>query len=323
MMSHRRMGRSGLKVPAVGLGCGSTTFAGRADQATATNIIARALDLDINFFDTAETYAEGRSETLLGRALVGRRSQAIIATKFGKDRSVGPNESPSARRSVIRAVEGSLKRLNTDYIDLYIMHEPDPDTPIAETLGTLDDLIRAGKVRYIACSEFSSWQLCEALWTSDKYGYEAFIAASSFYSLLNRRPEDDLIPCCRKFGIGMVPTAPLAGGFLTGKYRRDVALPAGSRFDTPAPFANPVRQDLGGYRKLLNDENFARLARLKSFAEQRGHTVGELAIAWLLADAAVATVPVGVTRSEQLDLHVAAASWTLTREEWSEVSVLH
>ena len=319
-MEYRTIGKSGLKISEVTLGCGSSTFAGRADEATSIAIIEQALELGINCVDTGETYAEGRSESLIGKALKGKRSGVVIATKFGKDRSVGPDEHRASRRRIMRAVEGSLKRLNTDYIDLYVMHEPDPETPIAETLRTLDDLIRAGKLRYIACSEFASWQLCEALWTSSAHNFESFIAASSFYNLLNRGAERELIPCCQKFGVGMVPTAPLAGGFLTGKYRRGRALPPTSRFSAAPPFANAIRQDLRAYDKILNDTNFDRLAALEEFAEERGHRIGELAIAWLLSEPTLGTVPVGVTAAEQLVSHVAATAWKLTAEDRSQLN---
>ena len=314
-MEYRTLGQSGLRLSEITLGCGSNTFAGRADEATSIDIINNALDLGINCVDTAETYAEGRSETLIGKALRGKRDKVVIATKFGKDRSVGPDEQRASRRRIMRAVEGSLKRLNTDYIDLYILHEPDPATPLAETLRTLDDLIRAGKVRYIACSDFASWQLCESLWISSQQGFESFIAASAFYSLVNRDAERELIPACRKLGVGMVPTAPLAGGFLTGKYRRGKEKPASSRFASAAPFANAIRQDLSVYDKILTDPNFDRLAALENFAEERGHTISELAMAWLLSDPQIGTVPVGVTEAGQLASHVSATAWKLTAED--------
>lgn len=313
-MEYRQIGKSGLKVSEITLGCGSSSFAGRADEATAISVIHRALDLGINSIDTAETYAEGRAETLIGKAVQGRRDDVIIATKFGKDRSVGPDEQRGSRRRVMRAVDASLKRLNTDYIDLYIFHEPDPGTPIEETLRALDDLIRAGKVRYIACSEFPAWKLCEALWTSRAHNYASFIAASSFYNLINRVIEEDVIPCCRAYGVGVVPTFPLAAGFLTGKYRRDQR-PAGARFTAGPAFGNAIKHDLSQYDHFLTEANFQKLDRFEAFAQARGHTVGELAIAWLLSHPLVGTVPVGVTTAEQMTPHVKAASWKLTPDD--------
>jgi aryl-alcohol dehydrogenase-like predicted oxidoreductase len=318
-MEFRLLGKSGLRTSEIALGCGSPTFAGRADEKTALEIIGRALDLGITCLDTGETYAEGRSETLIGKALNGKRHNVVIATKFGKDRSVGPDEQRGSRRRLMRAVEGSLRRLKTDYIDLYVFHEPDPETPIAETLRGLDDLIRAGKVRYIACSTFAAWQLCQALWTSTELGAERFIAASAGYNLIDRRIEDDLVPCCVKYGVAVVPTFPLAQGFLTGKYRRDGAPPKVARFTASPEFANPIHQDLRRHNGILNDRNFDRLAALEAFAKERGHVVGELAIAWLLSRPFVGMVPVGVTRIEHLASNVKAAAWKLTADDLAEL----
>ncbi len=314
-MEYRRLGKSGLKVSAVGLGTGSTTFAGRADEQTSLKIIRCALEQGINFIDTAETYAEGRSEELVGKAVKGKRSHVVIATKFGKDRSVGPDEQRGSRGHLMKAVEGSLKRLCTDYIDLYIMHEPDPETPIEETLRALDDLVRAGKVRYIGCSEFAAWQLCEAVWTSRAGNLETFIVAGAEYNLINRSIERELVPCCQSLGVGFVPTFPLAGGFLTGKYRRGQKMPEGARFTSPPPFANAIRQDLSRHEHRLTDANFDKLAKLDAFAEERGHSVGELAIAWLLSHPWLGSVIAGVTSTEQISLNLAAVDWKLTTED--------
>lgn len=314
-MEYRRLGKSGLKVSAIGLGTGSTTFAGRADEQTSLKIISHALDLGINFIDTAETYAEGRSEELVGKAVKGRRSQVIIGTKFGKDRSVGPAEQRGSRGHLMKAVEGSLKRLGTDYIDLYIMHEPDTETPIEETLRALDDLVRMGKVRYIGCSEFAAWQLCEAVWTSMAGNLETFIVAGSEYNLINRGIERELVPCCQRFGVGFIPTFPLAGGFLTGKYRRGQKMPEGARFASPPRFAHAIRQDLSRYEDRLSDANFDKLAKLESFAGERGHSVGELAIAWLLSHHWWGSVIAGVTSIEQVALNLAAVDWKLTNQD--------
>jgi aryl-alcohol dehydrogenase-like predicted oxidoreductase len=314
-MEFRRIGNSGLKVSEIGLGCGTATFAGNADEQTSLAIIHQALELGITYFDTAETYADGRSETLLGKALKGMRSKVVIGTKFAKDRSVGPSEQRGSRRRVMMAVEGSLKRLATDYIDLYVMHEPDPGTPIEETLRALDDLVRVGKVRYLGCSDFSGWQLCEALWTSRMHGLESFVAAGSHYNLIDRHLERELIPCCRNFGVGVAPTMPLAQGFLTGKYRRDGGMPETGRFTSKPPFAGEKHQNLGRYDKYLNDANFEKLARLEAFAQQCGRSVAELAIAWLLSHPWIGTVPVGCTSGEQLTRNVASAGWKLSSDD--------
>jgi aryl-alcohol dehydrogenase-like predicted oxidoreductase len=292
---------------------------GRVDDSTARSIIDRAVDCGITYFDTAETYAEGRSERLLGGALKSRRSDVVIATKFGKDRSVAEHEQRGSRTRVIKALEGSLRRLATDYVDLYILHEPDPGTPVEETLQALDDLVRAGKIRYIGCSGFRPWQLGDALWTSRVAGLASFVATGGEYNLLNRGVEEDLIPCCRHHGVGFVPTFPLAQGFLTGKYRRGQPLPDGARFSAPAPFSSPRHQDLRRHDAMLSDDHFERLARLEAFAQARGRSVAELAVAWLLARPGVATVPVGVSRVEQVGASVAGAGWTLTAEELDEL----
>ena len=321
-MEYRTIGKSALKVSAIGLGCGSATFAGGADEQTSLAIIDHALELGINYIDTAETYAEGRSETLIGKALKGKRSEVVIATKFGKDRSVEPGEQRGSHSHIMKAVEGSLRRLDTDHIDLYVMHEPDPRTPIEETLRALDDLVRAGKVRYLGCSDFAGWQLCEALWISQAHQLQSFIAAGAPYNLLNRAIERELIPCCRNFGIGVVPTMPLANGFLTGKYSRGGKTPGTGRFTNKPRFAGAKYQDLQRYAKVLTDENFGKLARLEAFATERGHSVNELAIAWLLAHPWVGMVPVGVTSCEQMTRNVAAAGWKLNTEELAQVDKL-
>ena len=314
-MEYRRLGKSGLKVSEIGLGCGNTTFAGNADEQTSINLINHALELGINYIDTADVYAEGRSETLVGKALKGKRSQAIIGTRFGTSRSVGPSEQPGSRNRMMKAVEGSLKRLDTDYIDLYIFHEPDPDTPIEETLRAMDDLVRAGKVRYVACSRFAAWQQCEAQWTSRARKLESFIATFVHYNLINRNIERELVPCCEKFGVGIVPVEPLAQGFLTGKYRRGIKMPEGTRFTSAPRFAGAKHQDLGRYVGYLTDSNFDKLDKLEAFAQERGHCVVELAMAWLLSHSWLGTVPVGVTNLEQLKRNVAGVGWNLTAED--------
>ena len=317
-MEYRNIGKSGLKVSTIGLGCGSATFAGNADEQTSVNIIHQALELGITYFDSAETYADGRSETLLGKALKGKRSQVVIGTKFAKDRSVGPTEQRGSRNRVMKAVEGSLKRLDTDYIDLYVMHEPDPGTPIGETLRALDDLVRAGKVRYLGCSDFAGWQLCEALWTSRTQGLESFVAAGAPYNLINRSMERELIPCCVNFGLGVVPTVPLAQGFLTGKYRRG-EMPQDARFTSAPRYAGEKHHKLARYDKFLTDDNFGKLSRLELFARERGHPVADLAIAWLLSHPWLSMVPVGVTSAGQLTRNITAAGWPLSAEDIAEL----
>ena len=315
-MEYRNLGRSGLKVSVIGLG--AHYFGWLQDEATSIAIINRAIGEGITFIDTANVYDMGRSEEFVGKAIKGRRSEVVVATKFGWPMGGGPsgapvdvrpNERGGSRHHVMRAVEASLMRLNTDYIDLYQMHVPDPTTPIEETLRAMDDLVRAGKVRYIGCSNFAGWQLSEALWTSRANNLHSFVTVQSRYNLLERQIERELVPCCEAHGIGVIPWGPLAGGFLTGKYRRDQPPPADTLLAT-RPMA---------YDRIMTDINWAKLAKLEAFAVKRGHTVGELAIAWLLAHPWLCTVIAGASRPDQLQEHVAAAAWKLNTEEIAEL----
>ena len=302
-MEYRRLGKSGLKVSEIGLG--ALTFGGRADEQTSINIIEHALELGINFIDTADFYTQGRSEEIVGKAVKGNRSRVVIATKFGFPTSVGPEEQRGSRNHMMKAVDSSLRRLNTDYIDLYYIHYPDTETPIEETLRAMDDLVRSGKVRYIGCSNFPAWRLCEAMWTSKLHNLESFITVQSRYNLLDRGIERELVPCCQTYGIGVVPWAPLASGFLTGKYRRGQAMPAGARLANQPSLPGDI----------LTDTGFDKLAKLEVFAEERGHSVGELAIAWLLSHPWLGSVIAGAMSVEQLSLNVAAVGWKLTTED--------
>jgi len=315
-VEYRNLGRSGLKVSVIGLG--AHYFGWLQDEATSIAIINRAIGEGITFIDTANVYDMGRSEEFVGKAIKGRRSEVVVATKFGWPMGGGPsgapvdvrpNERGGSRHHVMRAAEASLMRLNTDYIDLYQMHVPDPTTPIEETLRAMDDLVRAGKVRYIGCSNFAGWQLSEALWTSRANNLHSFVTVQSRYNLLERQIERELVPCCEAHGIGVIPWGPLAGGFLTGKYRRDQPPPADTLLAT-RPMA---------YDRIMTDINWAKLAKLEAFAVKRGHTVGELAIAWLLAHPWLCTVIAGASRPDQLQEHVAAAAWKLNTEEIAEL----
>ncbi len=310
MVEYRRLGNSGLKISESGLG--GNTFGWRADEQTSIAVIKHALDLGINFIDTADMYDRGRSEEFVGKAVKGRRSQVIIATKFASEMGDGPNEKGGSRYYIMKAVDASLKRLQTDYIDLYQMHRPDPTTPIEETLRTLDDLVRAGKVRYIGCSNFAAWQLSEALWTSRVHNLQPFVTVQNRYNLLVRQIEKELVPCCQAHGIGVIPWGPLAGGFLTGKYRQGEEVPADWRLSRPTPI----------YGSIFAETNWDKLARLEALAAERGHTVGELAIAWLLAKPWVSTVIAGARKIEQVSANVAAVEWKLTAEEVAEVDAI-
>lgn len=302
-MEFRRIGNSGLRVSQVGLG--GNNFGGRADAAASVNIINLALEMGINFIDTADSYTDGHSEELVGKAIKEKRSQVIIATKFGNPRSVGPNEQAGSRSHIMAAVDASLKRLGTDYIDLYYLHYPDANTPIEETLRALDDVVRAGKARYIACSNFAAWQLADAAWTATHLGLMPFIVVQAKYNLLERSIEKEIVPCCLTHGVGVIPWGPLASGFLTGKYQRGKAIPAGTRFATPMSI----------YSDVMTEANFDKLEKLQAFAKKRGHTVGELAITWLLAHPWLGSVIAGAMNAEELKDNVTAANWKLTADD--------
>ncbi len=316
-MEYRILGDSDLRASVVSLG--GDTFGRDIDESTTRTVIDHALSLGINYIDTADVYGRGggKSEEFIGRVLKGRRHQVIIATKFGV--AVGEGSQQFANRDglgrrdyIMRAAEASLRRLGTDYIDLYQFHQPDPTTPIEETLRAMDELVRAGKVRYIGTSNMAAWELCEALWTSKVNRLSSFITIQPRYSLLDRHCEDELVSCCQAYGIGVIPWYPLAGGFLTGKYRRGAALDPGTRFGSNPDF----------YAWLLTDANFDLLDRLTNFAEERGHTVAELAIAWLTSHPWISTVIAGVTKPEQVTANVRAASWKLTSEDMAEIDRL-
>ncbi|MFC2072840.1 aldo/keto reductase [Chloroflexota bacterium] len=309
-MEYRRLGDSGLKVSEIGLG--GNTFGQRADEQTSIAIINQALDVGINFIDTADSYppfAPRRSEEFVGKAVKNQRSRVIIATKFGSPMGDGPNDRGGSRHYIMKAVEASLKRLQTDYVDLYQMHRPDATTPIEETLRALDDLVRAGKVRYIGCSNFASWQLCEALWTSRVNNLQSFVTLQTRYSYLDRQIETELVPCCQAYNIGLIPWGPLRGGFLTGKYRQGEKAPPEGRLSNPPPI----------YSGVFTGENWSKLAKLEAFSAERGHTVGELALAWLLAKPGVSTIIAGAREVEQVSANAAASDWKLTVEEVAEL----
>lgn len=304
-MEYRKLGNSGLEVSAIGLG--GNNFGWWADEAASISVINHALDMGVTFIDTAAMYKDGESEEFIGKAIKNRRSQVIVATKFGSGTGKGPNARGSSRYHIIKEVEASLRRLQTDYIDLYYQHVPDPTTPIEETLRTLDDLIRTGKVRYIGCCNVAAWQLCEALWTSKTNGLASFVVVQSRYNVLERQIESELYPCCQAYNVGVVPWGPLSGGFLTGRYQKGEETPAGAF----------VKMRMYDYIK--TEANWKKLEGLKDFATQCGHTVGELAIAWLLARDRVCSVIAGARKAEQVSENVKAAEWKLTAEELAQI----
>jgi aryl-alcohol dehydrogenase-like predicted oxidoreductase len=303
-MDTRRIGS--LEVSVVGLGCNN--FGGRLDLAGTKAVVNAALDAGITFLDTADVYGGTKSEEFLGRMLAGRRDRVVLATKFG---IALDDERKGAKPAYVkRACEDSLRRLKTDRIDLYYLHRPDPETPIADTLGALDELVRSGKVREIGCSLFTATQLREARAAAGKGA--PFAAVQNEYSLLVREPEREVLAECGRLGLAFVPYYPLASGLLTGKYRRGQPAPAGTRLAI-----NP-----GWNERFLTDPNAARAESLAAFAESRGHTLLELALSWLLRHRVVASVIAGATSPEQVRANVAAPSWKLTAEDRARVDAI-
>jgi len=308
-VEYRQLGSAGVRVSTIGLG--TNRFGIRVDQQEVNRIVDVALAQGINFFDTADVYQEGRSEESLGVALKGRRQQVILATKVFNKTGDGPNDYGTSRHHIIEGVEASLRRLQTDYIDLYQMHRPDPDTPIEETLRALDDLVRAGKVRYIGASNYAAWQLARANLLAEFRGWTPFVTIQPHYHMFERGIEQELVPYCNAHGVGILPYFPLAGGFLTGKYRRGEKAPAGSRGES-SPYV----------QKYMTDSYYDKLERLIAWAGERGHTIGDLAHAWLLAQPSVSSVISGATSAEQVEANARAAGWALSAEELSQVNAI-
>ncbi|MDR3538632.1 MAG: aldo/keto reductase [Acetobacteraceae bacterium] len=310
-METRNLGQSGLRVSAIGLGCNN--FGGRIDIDATRAVIHQALDLGITLFDTADTYGErGGSETLMGQILGDDRKRIVLATKFAMPMDDVGVKVGGSRRYIMNAVEDSLRRLRTDWIDLYQMHQTDPRTPIEETLRALDDLVRQGKVRYIGCSNFPAWQMVEAAWTARANGLNAFVSCQDEYSLVFRKQEAELMPAARKYGLGLLPYFPLASGLLTGKYRRNAPLPAGTRLANTQRLAD----------RYLTERNWQISEKLGDWVEARGRTMLELAFSWLLAQSPVASVIAGATKPAQLEQNVKAGDWKLTAEELAEIDAI-
>jgi aryl-alcohol dehydrogenase-like predicted oxidoreductase len=310
-MQFRNLGRSGLRVSLVGLGCNN--FGGRIDLEAARKVVDAAIEHGITLFDTADIYGNrGGSELALGELLGPRRKDIVLASKFGMNMDDAGVKKGGSRRYVIEAVEASLKRMKTDWIDLYQLHRPDPLTPIEETLRALDDLIRQGKVRYVGCSNLPSWQVADAYWTAKTLGLECFASAQDEYSLLVRGAEKELIPAISHFGMGLLPYFPLANGLLTGKYRRNAPMPEGARMTREAQRAGEV----------LTEANWARTEKLAAFCAARGKTLLELAFSWLAAQPVVSSVIAGATKPEQVAANVKAADWVLTREDLAEIDAI-
>lgn len=297
-MEYRNLGQSGLKVSVVGLGCNN--FGMLINQQQTNAVVSAALDQGITLFDTADIYGgQGTSETFLGKALGKNRDKAIVATKFGNPMGDGVYHTGGSRGYIMRAVEDSLKRLKTDYIDLYQIHTPDADTPIDETLRAMDDLVRSGKVRYIGCSNFSGWQVVEAAWVSQSAGLECFVSAQNRYSLLSRDIELDLIPAAEKYGVGILPFFPLESGLLTGKYKAGKAPPKGTRWHAwkgRGAMANAF----------WSDDKFDKATQLQAICDAHGHSLLDLAFGWLIDNPNVSSVIAGATKATQIKANVKA-----------------
>jgi 1-deoxyxylulose-5-phosphate synthase len=308
-MEYRQLGKSGLRVSVIGLG--GNTFGRYADQQQTTAIVRQALESGINMIDTADVYGNGVSEGLLGKAIQGHRDELVIATKVGMRMGDGPNEHGSSRRRVISGCEASLRRLQIDAIDLYQIHTFDPLTPLEETLGALDDLVRAGKVRYIGCSNYDAWRIVQALWISDRAHLARFVSIQPEYNLLKRDAERDITPVCEEFGLGIIPYFPLEAGVLTGKYKPDEQPPEGTRgYDNPRFASRLARPTL------------ETVQRLDAWAHDSGHSVTELALAWLASRPAVSTIIAGTRRPEQVVANARAADWKLGPDDLAEVERL-
>ena len=309
-MRFKKLGKSGLSVSVVGIGCNN--FGQRCDAGTTQNVVDAAVDAGINFFDTADIYGpRGLSEEYLGKALKQhRREDLVIASKFAGLMGKGEGMRGASRSYIMRAVEASLRRLDTDYIDLYQQHMPDADTPIDETLAALDDLVRAGKVRYLGNSNYQGWQIAHADWTARSAHLNRFVSAQNLYSLLDRNVEREVIPACAEFGLGMLPYFPLASGLLTGKYRRGEAPPQGTRLEAWGERGAAA----------LSDSNFDAVERLGAFAATHGRSLLELAMSWLACQPNVTSVIAGATSVEQVTANAAAGLWELSAEELADAS---
>lgn len=303
-MRYRQVGESGLTVSAIGLG--GNNFGGRIGVEETRGVVDAAIDCGVTLVDTADIYGNrGGSEEILGQVLKGRREHLVLATKFGMDMGDG-TVARGSRTYIRRAVEGSLRRLRTDYIDLYQYHQPDGVTPVDETLVALDDLVREGKVRYIGSSNFPGWQIADADWIARTQHRARFISAQNHYNLLHRDAEREVIPSCVYHGVGLLPYFPLANGLLTGKYRRGQAAPRGTR--------------LAGRESKFADDMFDKIETLERFAEKHGRSLLEVAVAGLAAMPAVASVIAGATKPEQVQANAAAGEWELSPDELAELN---
>ena len=311
-MEYRRLGQTGLEVSTIGLG--TNNFGGRIDFEATKKVLHQTMEEGINFLDCANTYGAGKSEEFIGQVLgKEHRHEMIIATKVGNGPMggppPGPNQKGGTRHHIMTQVDLSLKRLDTDYIDLYYMHRWDPDTPIEETMRALDDLVHSGKVRYLGCSNYTAWQMVEAVWTAKAQNLYNYCCVQPEYSLVVRDVERELVPATKRYGMSLIPFFPLASGFLTGKYSQGEEPPDGTRFAGSPNMGN----------RYFNDDNWSLLGKLQGFAGERGHSVAELAFSWLLGNPVVPSVIAGATKPEQVTANAQAAGWQLSEDEMAEI----
>jgi len=311
-VEQRNIGNSGLRASLLGLGCNN--FGPRLDLEATKRVVHRALDVGITFFDTADVYGNGASETLLGEVLGDQRKGILIASKFGMAMDKAGKLFGGSRSYVIRAVEASLKRLRTDWIDLYQLHQPDPLTPIDETLRALDDLIAQGKVRYIGCSNLPAWQVIEANFTAAANGFSKFISCQEEYSLLVRDIDRELLPAMKKHKLGLLPYRPIAGGYLTGKYKRNMPLPEGARLsgESMKRFAD----------RFLTPANWDKLERLEVLAKEWNRSLLDIAFGWLASKPFIPSVIAGASTPEQVSLNLKAVTCGLTGDEVAQIEAL-
>ena len=310
-MDYLSLGENGVKVSRLCLG--TMMFGGPTDEGDSLRIIDRAIDRGINFIDTANVYNGGEAERILGRAIQEKRDRLVIVTKVRSAMGAGINDQGLSRNHILNEVENSLRRLNTDYIDLYILHRPDYETPIEESLRTLDDLVRQGKVRYLGCSNFYAWQLCEALWVCDKRGYPSMSAVQPLYNIVNRDPEVELFPLCREHGVGVMVYSPLARGVLAGKYLPGQPPPEGSRV---------ARKDSRMLVTELRDESYEVARKLKPLADAHGKTMTQFALNWALANPIVTSAIVGPRTMEHLEDNLGCLGWVMEQNALDEIDQL-
>jgi len=310
-MNYRSLGAAGVKLSPICLG--TMMFGGQTSADESTRIMHQALDLGINFFDTADIYNAGQSEIVVGQAIAGRREKVVLATKGRGPMGEGPNDSGASRLHMVRALEASLKRLNTDSVDIYYVHTPDYTVPIEETLRALDDMVRSGKVRYIACSNFRTWRLMEALWTSDRLNLNRFACVQPLYNIVNRDIEVELLPMCKAYGVGVVSYSPLARGILTGKYKTGEPFPAGSR---------AARNDKRMLQAELREASFDVAEELRRHCDKKKVTMSQFALAWCLANPIITSVIIGPRTTEQFDDNVTCLDVTIDAADEAFVNSL-